>query len=222
MKNGILIFITIFLSFISCKETTNSTNIIHDTIVIQTDTLVQQDTVIENDVTNYVTVVKLPTLSLTKEIIEQRIKYVNSLVSNEKAINIEYFDGFDGHCSVNKYFFENEIILITAVCGDCSIYYTAWKYYFKNDTILYVDYEIVGYGYNPCFTDEELIEYGITDEYKKEHYQKRTDKYFLTGTNDFIFERSGFVNNLNFSDDTLTIEMIIELAEDLYLAQDTI
>jgi len=216
MKIYLIIIFFAILTFYSCEEnikTTdgmpvdNSPEQIIDTASLENETIFTKTDETEKH-TLFFPYKLMPIVDLKK-----KVESINGIVNRRQTNILEFFEFIDGPCNVEKHLYKKKIILIIAKCGDCSPVNTTWKYYFEKDTLICFTYTIEDYGYNPCFTEQECVEYGITDKYKKDHYQKRNDEYFFRNTNNRVFKRTGVFEHYEITNDTLSNEIILEQGE---------
>lgn len=156
----------------------------------------------------------VPTNNFSKTEIVKYVIDIDSVVLGDN-IKVETNFGIDDlPCEIVKFYQNDTLIKLTMGCGDCTPWMTEETYYFKNKALILFRENIVDYGYSPCWTVEECIQYGISEEEKEKRLKTRTDEYNFGA--ELFFMRSGDFNDTTFaSNDTLTKGYVIELLEDL-------
>ena len=202
---------TLLLVFIRC----GSNSIEQKTIKENNDSLkVYLTDTIKEKITNSITTpqlkVFLPRRALNKREIIKNIIKIDKLIkeNNGEWKQNEFSTDIEG-CLVEKYFFSGQILYIRLGCGDCSPFMAKEEYYFNNNEIISLKTYSVNYNYDPCWSDKECQENGITEEYKRKNVKKRDETYYILDSLHISFKRNGNLNDtLYVRNDTLKPEDI--------------
>ncbi|MEW6468957.1 MAG: hypothetical protein AB1458_08540 [Bacteroidota bacterium] len=98
------------------------------------------------------------------------------------------FTSADGPaCEVNKYYQDNQLIKFSYACGDCSPYLTEEIFYVKNDTLVGVISKETWFNYDPCLSEEEQKQQGITQADKEKEIKTRYFFYYLLDSAEYRF-----------------------------------
>ena len=156
--------------------------------------------------------IDLPTTYLSESELSNLIEVIDEYVKGgDDQWRMESVYGIDNTpCGIERYYRGDELLLIRSGCGDCSPFMSDEKFYIKNDELIMAAYYFVNYGFNPCWSDEQRTEFGVTEEKAKEMFEERTDVYWLRDSLDIIFSRTGKISDTSLiSDDTLVMKDII-------------
>lgn len=116
-------------------------------------------------------------------------------------------------CEIIRYYKDNALVQIEIGCGDCQNVMSSENYYFEDNSLICLKTYTVNYGYNPCWTAENLKEYGITEKYKKDNLKERNETYYFLDSANYSFKRTGnFSDTLYVSNDTLSQTVILKNA----------
>lgn len=116
-------------------------------------------------------------------------------------------------CEIIRYYKDNTLVQIEIGCGDCQNVMSSENYYFEDNSLICLKTYAVNYGYNPCWTAENLKENGITEKYKKDNFKERNETYYFLDSANYSLKRTGnFNDTLYVSNDTLSQMVILKNA----------
>jgi hypothetical protein len=157
--------------------------------------------------------VTLPRHKRTKAEIDKIVSDIDKLIK-KGVTELVVLSGSDNEpCEIVRYYRDSVLIKMTFGCGDCSIEMEDESYYFKDNSLVCFKTYDVYYGYNPCWTEKDCKEYGITEKIKKENLKERNETYYLLDSTEVYFKRTGnFNDSLYVTNDTLSQAEILKYA----------
>lgn len=192
-----LFYFFLFSFLLGCKNTSNKSSVV-----------TKQTT--KKDSSEYTLSIGLPEDNITKSEINKSVSEIDKL-QLKGDLKSERIGGFNnGYCEIIKYFQDSSLVKIECGCGDCTNFMSTEKYYIKNNNLIFVHKNYIDYGYNPCWSDKDCKENGITEQHKKKILKTRTEKYYIFDMGS-SFTRTGNLNDsLYVRNDTLTIENVLD------------
>jgi hypothetical protein len=203
MMKNLSIFILVLIIACNSESKKSETAVLEK--IIKSDSLK-----IKKDTAN-IPLLKLffPNKSRTKQEIQKLITEIDALIKSAKLQTENVYED-DEPCAIIKFRNNGELIMIDMGCGDCSNVMGNERYYVKNNELICMQTHTIDYGYNPCWSEKNCKENGITKKYKKEHLRERNENYFIQDSIHMIFERKGNLNDTSYlSNDTLSAKMIL-------------
>lgn len=200
----------------SCNVTSNAPlNKDHDKPVkIDTEKTIKKDSAIQSIKTF------LPTQKRTVTAINKIVATIDKLVAGDN-LSTETVDGpNDEPCQTIKYYKDGLLIQIDRECGDCTMYMSSEKYYFENNELIFLYNHYINYGYNPCWTEKDCKENGITAAFKKNNFKTRDERYYFLYQINYFFKRTGNMEDTNYvRNDTLSPSAVLKQASEIINAK---
>src|SRR5688572_2682281 len=116
-------------------------------------------------------------------------------ISPELEIKTFTTDADGPACEVNKFYLNNELVKFTYTCGDCSLFLTEEIFYVQHDTLVGTISKETWYNYQPCLSEEEMIQQGITPKDREKEIKTRYFFYYVLDSLEYRFSRK-----INFSE----------------------
>ena len=150
-----------------------------------------------------------PNQKLTITVIDSVVSEIDKFIESGKW-RMESVYGLNNEpCEIVKYYMDSTLIKIERGCGDCSSIMSSEKYYFKDNSLIQLKKYVIDYGYNPCWSEQECIEYGVTEEFKKEKLRERNEKYYFLDNEKLSFFRTGNFSDTSFFKNDTLLQMTI-------------